>query len=184
MYCTSPHLQLQYFIGIGCFTHRKGLFTRLRQKCFTYQRATVALSELLIILSSSETARHVLVSLLGKYRLLASSTLSRRGRVGMAQANQPKMTRNCYSVKARRKLFGERESRRKCKSRLCQSMQGSHAHSPSNRRNLRSPLAENLRRMRRRRWRDERLRKPGVDWKLLSLSQCSHYRAVQVQAGV
>lgn len=44
-------------VGRGCFAHRKGLFTRLRQKCFTYQRATVALSELLIILRSSETAR-------------------------------------------------------------------------------------------------------------------------------
>lgn len=41
----------------GCFVVREVLFTRLRQKCFTYQRATVALSELLIILRSSETAR-------------------------------------------------------------------------------------------------------------------------------
>lgn len=117
-----------------------------------------------------------MVSLLGKYRLLASSSLSRRGRVGMAGAKRPQMTRNCYSVKVRRKLSGERESRRKCKSRLCQSMQGSHAHSPSTRRNLRSPLAENLRRTRRRRWRGERLRKPGVDWKPLFLSQSSHHR--------
>lgn len=34
----------------------------------------------------------------------------------------------------------------KCKSPLCQSIQGSPAHSPSTRSNLRSPLAKNLRR--------------------------------------
>lgn len=68
------------------------------------------------------------------------------------------MTRNCYSVKMRRKLFWEGESRGKCKSRLCQSMQGSRAHSPLHQTQPSvSPLVENLRRMRRRRWRDERL---------------------------
>lgn len=42
---------------IGGFVAGEVLFTRLQQKCFTYQRETVALSELLIILRSSETAR-------------------------------------------------------------------------------------------------------------------------------
>lgn len=43
--------------------------------------------------------------------------------------NNEKWTRNGCSVKVHRRLFGEGDSCRKCKSRLCQSMQGSHAHS-------------------------------------------------------
>lgn len=48
---------LKHRVDLACFTASEVLFTRLRQKCFTYQRETVALSELLIILRSSETAR-------------------------------------------------------------------------------------------------------------------------------